>query len=234
MSTAINTPEQPINLSIVPFLRFLVSMPPDALAQFCRSLMECSEQIRADVLRMFEIAEDTSLSMSERVRALNTIADQLCLSTDNEGRFGMDVVASESAAAVRFPALAVHVETMNTQEAQFAECLRQLMRDKCVTQIQLAERIECTQPAISQMLNRKCRPQRKTLEKIAKALEVDVRELWPDLEVADYLDAVAEFQRDDHVMTEAEATSLRSTSKSSLKTQSKALPAWKDAIGTSE
>ena len=108
------------------------------------------------------------------------------------------------------------------------------MQDKCVTQIQLAERIECTQPAISQMLNRKCRPQRKTLEKIAKAIDVDVRELWPDLETADYLDAVADFQLDEHMMSEPEAAALRSTTKTPLVSNAKSLPSWKDTRSKSE
>ncbi len=67
----------------------------------------------------------------------------------------------------------------------------------------------CSQPAISQMLNRNCRPQKKTILRLAQALDVLPQELWPDLEVADLLDAVASFQQDDYVMTEAEAESLR-------------------------
>ena len=208
MSTT-ESPDQPINLSIIPFLRFLVSMPSNALEAFCRALMECSDEVRSDVLRMFEIAEDASLTKEERLRALNTVADQLRLLPDEEGRYGMDLAASEAAAAARFPSLARQVDTMDTQEAEFAERLRQLTKDKCITQSQLAERVDCSQPAISQMLNRKCRPQRKTLEKIAAALNVDVRELWPDLDVMDNLDAVAAFQQDGYVMTEDEAKALR-------------------------
>ena len=85
------------------------------------------------------------------------------------------------------------------------------MTERCVTQQELAERIGCSQPAVSQMLNRNCRPQKKTILKLAEALNVQPQELWPDLEVADMLDAVASFQQDDYVMTEAEAESLRNS-----------------------
>jgi transcriptional regulator with XRE-family HTH domain len=80
---------------------------------------------------------------------------------------------------------------MDTQEAAFATRVRGLMEAKRISQQELAERVGCSQPAISQMLNRTCRPQKKTILKIAEALNVDARELWPDIEVAEMLDAVA-------------------------------------------
>ena len=81
-----------------------------------------------------------------------------------------------------------------------------------MTQHELAERVGCSQPAISQMLNRKSQPQKKTILKLAEALQVQPQELWPDLEVAEMLDAVASFQQEDHVMTEVEAKALRDAS----------------------
>ncbi len=98
---------------------------------------------------------------------------------------------------------------MDCQEAAFADRLRELMTVKCVTQQELSNRVGCSQPAISQLLNRKSRPQKKTVVRLAEALQVQPQELWPDLETADMLDAVADFQEDDHVMTEAEAKALR-------------------------
>jgi transcriptional regulator with XRE-family HTH domain len=221
------TLNEPISLAIAPFLRFLISMPPKALQDFCHTLMEWSDQVRRDVLQMLEIAEDTNLSADERAHALRTIADQLHLIPDDEGRFGIDLARSEELAATNFPALAYQIGQMNLQEAEFADRLRHLMKTKHITQKELAARIDCTQPAISQMLNRKCRPQRKTLDKIATALAVDVRELWPDLEVSEYLDAVAEFQQDDRVMTEAEAAALRDTSQPRSKLKGQPLPSRK-------
>lgn len=232
MSTT--NPDCPIELGSLSLVKFLLGMPPEKVADFCQAIQECSDQLRADVLAMIAIAEDEKCPQTERQRALMTIADALHLNPDEDGRYGLDLNASETGAAARFPALATQVELMDTQEAQFADRLRQLLKDKCITQKQLAEQIECTQPAISQMLNRKCRPQRKTLDKIAKALNVDVRELWPDLEVSEYLDAVAEFGRDDYVMTEAEAAALRDTDRPESEIKGKVLPSWREANSTGE
>ena len=180
------------------------------------------------------IVDDEKSLPGEKGRAWNTLLDQFHLLPDDEGRYGMDLVRSESAAAEEFPMLAREVAIMDDQEAQFAERLRKLMKDKCITQKQLAKSVGCSQPAISQMLNRKCRPQRKTLEKMAIALNVDVKELWPDVEVVDLLDAVAEFGNNNYVMTEAEAAALKNTDRPKPKSKGKTLPSWKEAKRESE
>lgn len=221
------TPDQLINLSILPFLRSLISMPRDQRQRFCTALMECSDRLQGNVFKMMAIAEDASLPVAERQRALMTIADDLCLRPNEEGRHAVDLVASENVVAYEFPALAGQVEKTDSQEAEFADRLREMMQSKCVTQKQLADRIGCSQPAISQMLNRKCRPQRKTLEIIAEALAVDVRELWPDIAVADMLDTVAAFQEDGHVMTDAEAAALRDSQQSRSSIKGRPLPSRK-------
>ncbi len=226
MSTA-SPSNEPISFAIVPFLRFLISMPSQGLHEFCHALMECSDQVREDILQMFKIAEDKSLSIEERMHALRTVTDQLHLIPDDEGRFGMDLANSERLAAGEVPELDFQVRQMDSQEAEFADRLRDLMKTKHITQKELAARIECSQPAVSQMLNRKCRPQRKTLDKIAAALKVDVRELWPQLEVAATLDAVAEFQDDGYVMTDAEADALRDSSQPRSKIKGRPLPSRK-------
>ncbi len=100
----------------------------------------------------------------------------------------------------------------DSQEAAFADRLRELMAIKCITQEELSRRAGCTQPAVSQMLGRKCRPQKKTILKLADALGVPPRDLWPDIEVAETLDAVADFAEDGRNMSEAEGEALRSTS----------------------
>jgi DNA-binding XRE family transcriptional regulator len=64
-------------------------------------------------------------------------------------------------------------------EAGFAVVLGRLMVERQVTQAQLAERIGVGQSAIAMLLKRRCRPQRRTLGKLAEALGVPVEELWP-------------------------------------------------------
>jgi len=54
---------------------------------------------------------------------------------------------------------------------------------------------------------------------------VHPRELWPDIKVADMLDAVASFQQDDYTMTAAEADALADTAKKNRpKARAKSLP----------
>jgi transcriptional regulator with XRE-family HTH domain len=197
-------------------MQFMKSMETPARQRFLCALAECSDEIQEVVFRMFSVVENPQSTPFERERALMTIADALFLNPDNEGEYGMDLVASESFAAEENPRLAAEGERMDAQETAFAARLRELMTLKGVTQQELADRVGCSQPAISQLLNRKCRPQKRTLLKLAEALGIRPQELWPDLEVAELLDAVASFQQDDYVMTEAEAESLRDASKRNL------------------
>ena len=58
--------------------------------------------------------------------------------------------------------------------------VRKLMKVKGITQEDLANAAEITQPAVSNLLTRGCRPQRRTVEKFAGALGVNPSELWPE------------------------------------------------------
>jgi transcriptional regulator with XRE-family HTH domain len=209
-------------------LRLILSLRGPQQQAFISALLECGEQLRTDAERLMSIVDDPNSRPGERGRAWNTLLDQFHLLPDDEGRYGMDLARSEAGAAQRYPLLASEVEQMDSQEALFADRLRQIMKDKNITQQELAARIDCSQPAISQMLNRKCRPQRKTLDKIASALRVDVRELWPDLEMVAYMDEIAATESDGYVMSEAEADGLRESSQPRSSVRGKPLRSRKD------
>lgn len=209
-------------------LRLILSLRGAQQQAFISALLECSEQLRTDAERLMTIVDDPISLPGESGRAWNTLLDQFHLLPDDEGRYGMDLARSEAGAAGRYPLLASEVERMDSQETLFADRLRQIMKDKNITQHELAERIECSQPAISQMLNRKCRPQRKTLDKIALALSVDVRELWPDLEIVDYMDEIAATETDGYVMSESEASGIRDNSQPRSSIRGKPLRSRKD------
>jgi transcriptional regulator with XRE-family HTH domain len=215
----IELPDNPQTLELLHAMKrvmqFIKSMDSPTRQRFLHALAECSDELQEVTFQMLSVVENEQSTPSERKRALMTIADALFLNPDTDGDYGMDLVASESLAAEEFPRLASEVERMDSQETTFAERLRELMTSKNVTQQELADRVGCSQPAISQVLNRKCRPQKRTILKVAEALSVHPRELWPDLEVAEMLDAVASFQQDEYVMTEAEAEAeaLKDTSK---------------------
>jgi transcriptional regulator with XRE-family HTH domain len=202
------------------------AMPTAQRKQFLGQLAECSDAVQTVVIKLLRVLKTPAATPAERHRALSTIADALFINPDDtDGGYGQDLAESESYAAAKVPRLAREVEKMNTQEATFAQRLRELMEAKRITQQELADRAHCSQPAISQMLNRACRPQKKTILKLAEALNVQPCELWPDLEVAETLDAVASFQQPDYVMTAAEAEALADTSKRNPpKIQAKSLP----------
>ncbi len=77
------------------------------------------------------------------------------------------------------PALRELRARMDRREAAFGGTLARLMAERQLTQAQLAERIGVGQSAISMLLKRRCRPQRRTLGKLAAALDVPVETLWP-------------------------------------------------------
>jgi lambda repressor-like predicted transcriptional regulator len=70
-------------------------------------------------------------------------------------------------------------ERLEGEVRVFAEALARLLAEKQMTQMELARRIGVGQSAISMMLSRGCRPQPRTLGKLADALGVSVEELWP-------------------------------------------------------
>ncbi len=233
MSTT-EIPDAPHENACTFLTRMIQTLPIEQQPAFYSALMECSDSLRTDSKRLMAIMDAPTSSPGDKGRAWHKMLDQLRLLPDTEGRYGMDLAQSESGAAERFPALQAEVEKMDSQEAQFADRLRQIMKDKHITQKQLAARVECTQPAISQMLNRKCRPQRSTLEKIATALQVDIRELWPDIDVVDYLDSIAAFEQDGQVMSEAMAKALRDDQQPRSTIKGKTLPSRKDRVRSDE
>ncbi|HEX8323484.1 MAG TPA: helix-turn-helix transcriptional regulator [Tepidisphaeraceae bacterium] len=75
---------------------------------------------------------------------------------------------------------ALHEEAdLEGQERTFASKLDQLMKKHGMTQAELAEKTDVNQPAIANMLSRECRPQRRTIAKLAAAFGVEPEELWP-------------------------------------------------------
>lgn len=137
---------------------------------------ECSDEIQAMIVEMASIADDPEATPDEREAAVATIAEALFLSGEG-GSLGVDLEASESLDA-QGPEKAV-LDALDAEETAFSQRLAALLRQQRMTQVQLAELIGVGQPAISMMLSRKCRPQRKTVETIAGALGVTPEELWP-------------------------------------------------------
>jgi transcriptional regulator with XRE-family HTH domain len=196
--------------SIAGLFEWMQALPPAERKRFLARLAECGDAVQQVVTKLIGVIKNPDTTPAERQRTLSKIADALFINPDETDKV---------------PRLACEVEKMNTHQATFAQRLRELMEAKRISQQELADRAHCTQPAISQMLNRACRPQKKTILKLAEVLNVQARDLWPDIDVAEALDAVASFQQPDYVMTPAEAKALADTSKrNSPKIRAKSLP----------
>ncbi|WP_417730838.1 helix-turn-helix domain-containing protein [Rosistilla oblonga] len=181
---------------------------------FIHKYMECSDEVQSVVRSMFAVIDSENTTEDDRHRAFATIADALHLKpTEGHGAYGLDFRKSQVEIATKHPdpawrpIIADRQKQMDSQEATFAGRVKAILQQKNITQEELAQRIDCTQSAVSKMLNRKSRPQRKTILKMAIALNVEPTQLWPDLEVAAILDSSAEFFND-RELTAAQAEAL--------------------------
>lgn len=192
--------------------------------ELLRRFMECSDVVQSVVRSMFAVLEYEHSTPEDKQRALSTIADAIFLNHENgHCSYGMDLARIERDSAKghpvesRRPVVANRLDQLDAQEASLADRLSKLLNQKNITQEELADRIGCTQSAISKMLTRNARPRRTTILKLAEALKVEPTELWPKLDVAAILDSVADAFADKELTPEQakslEAASLRSPAK---------------------
>ena len=199
-----------------------------------RRYLECSNNVQSVVRSMFAVLEHPLTTNDDRQRAITTIADALFVNPlEGHGNYGFDFLTAERDAArkheqlERRPVVAARLDQLDSQESTFAHRLRKILDEKYVTQEELAERIDCTQSAISKMLSRDARPQRKTILKMAQALNVEPTDLWPNLEVAAILDSVSDFFVD-RELTEEQAKAIEAaSSRPSAKVKTRELPSRK-------
>ncbi len=185
------------------------------------------EHFRRTLLSMLELIEAEETSFADRKRAASTIRSALLQHDELKESFSFQLNHLELREASRSRSVDYSASELDTQEAKFADRLKELMKARAITQSQLASRIGCSQPAISQMLNRQCRPQRSTILNLAAALDVEPHELWPNLDVTDILDTVAAVQEDSE-MSATEADAIRRTlDKLPAKAPARALPSRK-------
>lgn len=132
-----------------------------------------SEATKKVIESMVGIVNDPKASDDEKHAALDTLVEVLFPEPKDRGidLDNADEVCGAGTAAIQ--------EAMEREQAQFANRLNEFMTARRMSQVQLAKLVGVGQPAISMMLKRKCRPQRSTVERIAKALDVDPKKLWP-------------------------------------------------------
>jgi len=146
-------------------------------AEVFHAYLECSDEIQAAIRAMVQVMKAPDVTEDEYHGALLTIAEVL-FPTKHNGSFGVDVDEypdedpEEASAALK---------QMAQEEAIFAERLAALLESKGITQAELAAQVGVGKPAISMMLARNCRPQKRTVLKLAEALGVRPEVLWPDI-----------------------------------------------------
>ncbi len=163
----------PFNSSFALQLSALQASTPVVLA-----LAECDEELRAEALELFEQLAGGELDQEQRYATTALLAEILFPNADSVGLPGLDLVEAETAAASLDPESKRIAVRMDEEESAFARRLRERMTAMGLTQSELAEKVGIGQPAISMMLSRSCRPQRKTILRFAQALGVTAEELW--------------------------------------------------------
>jgi lambda repressor-like predicted transcriptional regulator len=134
---------------------------------------QCDPAIQDVVTDMAQLAHDSSATPDERQRALYTIVEALFPNLAFEFVEGCNRVRA-------LPESRAQWEAMRDEEQSFSERLAEVMKQKNVTQEELARQIGVGQPAIANLLNRNCRPQKRTVSRLAAALSVEPQELWRD------------------------------------------------------
>jgi predicted XRE-type DNA-binding protein len=129
------------------------------------ALQQCEEELRTQAVELLEQLASGQLDESERFATVALIADLLFPESGDADLDAEETAQRENA----------------EQEARFAERVKQLMEAQQLTQAQLAEKIGIGQSSISMLLSRGCRPQRRTVQRLAEALGVKPEELWPEM-----------------------------------------------------
>jgi lambda repressor-like predicted transcriptional regulator len=146
--------------------------------KYLHAYTECSDEIQEGIREMLSIVSSPEADADDRAMAMHTLADALYPRLF-DGLLGLDLEQSEGMGATHSEETRTAIAELDEQESIFAQRLSAIMEDRGMTQVKLAELSGVGQPAISNMLKRQCRPQRRTIKKFAEALGVSPESLWP-------------------------------------------------------
>lgn len=149
-----------------------------AAAPILAAMKECDPELREYAEELIQQLGQ-ELDVESRRATIALLAEMLFPSNDANGLPGMDLEEAERRSPEVNPEAATVLQTMDAEEATFADRLQSLMDERGLTQSALSSIVSLGQPAISMMLTRKCRPQRRTIRKFADALGVPPARLWP-------------------------------------------------------
>jgi len=154
---------------------FKIEGNPLDTARILRAFVECNEAMQNIVLEMAEIISNSESTEEDREVAFDAMIEALFPGTSTD-------FLEHYHAKLQTPEGREAAAELQQEEEAFASVVRSLMKDRNVTQSELADAAGIGQPAISNILTRRCRPQRRTIVKLASALGVEPTELWPKFE----------------------------------------------------
>ena len=148
-------------------------------AHLLQAFMECSTELQQHAKEMLKVLLDPEGNDEDRFLATSTLADLLFPNMhEGDKLLGLDLKVAEEIATQSSPEAAAVLAEMDREEEVFAVRLEEVMRDRGINQTELARRVGIGQSAISMMLKRECRPQKRTIIRLAEALSVKPDELW--------------------------------------------------------
>jgi lambda repressor-like predicted transcriptional regulator len=148
-------------------------------APLLQAFIECSNELQQHAKKMLAVLLNPETDEEDRFLAASTLADILFPNThEGDKMLGMDLKEAEK--IPQLPAEATEaLAAMDREEDTFATKLEAAMSRCGMSQSELARRVGVGQPAISMMLKRECRPQKRTVVRLAEALGVTPADLWP-------------------------------------------------------
>lgn len=148
-----------------------------------RAYGQCSAEVQAVVRDMLDILTSNDAEVDETEMATATLLEAL-FPTSHLGDPGADLEELSNESTGCSNSCASTAKELEGEEAVFADRVLSLMKSTGRTQEDLARAVGVGQPAISMMLARKARPQKRTVRRIAQALGVSPTELWPGIQEA--------------------------------------------------
>ena len=143
-------------------------------AQLRHAEQECSDEVLALIQPLYEIVADPNATEEEKEHAALVIADAIVPGLTFDFRCNF-------AASLREVSAREIEREVIAEEGAFADRVKLELATRGMTQQDLAQRLGVNQSAISMLLNRKGRPQMKTVHKIAAAFGMKPEELWPTI-----------------------------------------------------
>lgn len=141
------------------------------IAHLLHAFVECDNDVQSMIHEMLKITYALDTTDQEKEAAELTIFEALFpkySEADGQLGFSLDDDVND-----------LINKQLDEQEKRFVERVQNLMTQKGISQTELSKATGVNQSAIAMMLKRNCRPQRRTVKKLAEALGVDARMLWP-------------------------------------------------------